>query len=153
MMPADYIYKLWLAHGVTSVRKAGCMNGLAWASEQRDAAESHRIAAPRLHPYVFFPAVNDWLKTIYRLEEGREWLRKVRDKGAEGVKFFGAPAAIMQAALDECMKLGLANLLPPCATFSGTDECTENCAMGVDQHRAFARSSRGAFRRPHAARL
>lgn len=107
MMPADYIYKLWLAHGVTSVREAGCMNGLAWTCEQRDAAEAHRIAAPRLHPYVYFPAVNDYLKTIYRPEDGREWLRKVRDKGAEGVKFFGAPPAIMQAALDECMKLGL----------------------------------------------
>jgi len=26
--PADYIYKLWLAHGVTTVREMGAMNGL-----------------------------------------------------------------------------------------------------------------------------
>jgi hypothetical protein len=107
MLPADYIYKLWLAHGVTSVREAGCMNGLAWTREQKDAAQANRIAAPHLYPYVYFPAVNDYLKTIYRPEDGREWLRKARDKGAEGVKFFGAPPAIMQAALDECKKLGL----------------------------------------------
>jgi len=107
MLPADYIYKLWLAHGVTSVREAGCMNGLAWTREQKAAAEANRIAAPHLYPYVYFPAVNDYLKTIYSPEEGREWLRAARDKGAEGVKFFGAPPAIMQAALDECGKLGL----------------------------------------------
>lgn len=107
MLPADYIYKLWLAHGVTSVREAGCMNGLAWTREQKIAADANRIAAPHLYPYVYFPVVNDYLKTIYTPEEGREWLRVARDKGAEGVKFFGAPPAIMQAALDECSKLGL----------------------------------------------
>ncbi|MFM0736886.1 amidohydrolase family protein [Paraburkholderia xenovorans] len=107
MMPADYIYKLWLAHGVTSVREAGCMNGLAWTCEQKAAADANRIAAPNLYPYVYFPAVNDYLKTIFTPEEGREWLRQVRDKGAAGVKFFGASPAIMQAALDECQKLGL----------------------------------------------
>ncbi|SAK81406.1 dihydroorotase [Caballeronia pedi] len=107
MLPADYIYKLWLAHGVTSVRETGCMNGLAWTCEQKAASEVNRIAAPHLYPYVYFPAVNDYLKTIYRPDDGREWLRQARDKGAEGVKFFGAPPAIMQAALDECAKLGL----------------------------------------------
>jgi hypothetical protein len=90
MLPADYIYKLWLAHGVTSVRETGCMNGLAWTCEQKAATEANRIAAPHLYPYVYFPAVNDYLKTIYRPDDGREWLRQARDKGAEGVKFFGA---------------------------------------------------------------
>jgi imidazolonepropionase len=107
MMPADYIYKLWLAHGVTSVREAGTMNGLAWTIEQATAADEGRIAAPTLYPYVYFPAVNDYLKTIYTPEQGREWLRKVHEKGARGVKFFGAPPAIMEAALAECRELGL----------------------------------------------
>ncbi|BCQ29888.1 hypothetical protein NK8_80790 (plasmid) [Caballeronia sp. NK8] len=43
MLPADYIYKLWLAHGVTSVRETGCMNGLAWTCEQKAATEANRI--------------------------------------------------------------------------------------------------------------
>lgn len=107
MLPADYIYKLWLAHGVTSVREAGCMNGLKWTIQQQKEADANAISAPNLYPYVYFPAVNDYLKTIYTPEEGREWLRKVRDKGACGVKFFGSPPAIMEAALDECKKLGL----------------------------------------------
>jgi imidazolonepropionase len=107
MMPADYIYKLWLAHGVTSVRETGCMNGLAWTSEQAAASQANQIVAPRILPYVYFPAVNDYFKAIHSPDEGRKWLRQVRDKGAQGVKFFGAPPAIMQAALDECKTLGL----------------------------------------------
>lgn len=107
MLSADYVYKLWLAHGVTSVREAGCMNGLAWTCEQQRASADHTIGAPNLYPYVYFPAVNDYLKVIYSPEQGREWLRQVREKGACGVKFFGSPPAIMEAALDECQNLGL----------------------------------------------
>ena len=28
--PVDYVYKLWLAHGVTTVREMGSFNGLGW---------------------------------------------------------------------------------------------------------------------------
>lgn len=72
MLSADYVYKLWLAHGVTSVREAGCMNGLAWTCEQQRASADHTIGAPNLYPYVYFPAVNDYLKVIYSPEQGRE---------------------------------------------------------------------------------
>jgi imidazolonepropionase len=53
------------------------------------------------------PAVNDMLKVLHTPDEGRAWLRKLKERGADGLKFFGAPPAIMEAALDECAKLGL----------------------------------------------
>ena len=105
--PVDYVYKLWLAHGVTTVREMGSFNGLSWLLEQRRLAAETAIAAPRLLAYVYFPAVNDMLKLVHTPEEGRAWLRKVKERGADGVKFFGSPPAIMEAALDECRKLGL----------------------------------------------
>jgi hypothetical protein len=37
----------------------------------------------------------------------RQWVRDNAAKGADGIKFFGAPPEIMQAALDENKKLGL----------------------------------------------
>ena len=37
--PADYVYKLWLAHGVTTVREMGCFNGLGWTLDQRERAD------------------------------------------------------------------------------------------------------------------
>ena len=105
--PVDYVYKLWLAHGVTTVREMGSMNGLGWVIDQKQRSKENTIAAPRLLAYAYFPAVNDMIKTIYTPEQGREWLRKVKERGADGIKFFGAPPAIMEAALDECKKLGL----------------------------------------------
>lgn len=105
--PVDYVYKLWLAHGVTTVREMGSMNGLSWMLDQKQRAADNTIASPRLLAYAYFPAVNDMVKTIYTPEQGREWLRQVKDRGADGIKFFGAPPAIMEAALDECKTIGL----------------------------------------------
>lgn len=103
----DYVYKLWLAHGVTTVREMGSLHGLGWMLDQKQKSADNTIAAPRLLAYAYFPAVNDILKTIHTPEEGRAWLRAVKARGADGIKFFGAPPAIMEAALDECGKIGL----------------------------------------------
>lgn len=105
--PVDYVYKLWLAHGVTTVREMGSLNGLGWMIDQKQRAQNNTIAAPRLLAYAYFPAANHMIRTIYTPEQGRSWLHKVKERGADGVKFFGAPPAIMKAALDECKKLGL----------------------------------------------
>ncbi len=107
MPVADYVYKLWLAHGVTTIREMGSLGGLDWTLDQKNASESHRIAAPNILAYAFFPAVNDFLKILHTPEQGRAWLRHLAARGADGVKFFGAPPAIMRAALEECATLGL----------------------------------------------
>ena len=105
--PADYIYKLWLAHGVTTVREMGGLNGLSYTLQQKEAAAKNEIAAPRIVSHAYFPAVNDRVKTIFTTEQAREWVRALKERGADGIKFFGAPPAIMQAALDEAAKVGL----------------------------------------------
>lgn len=105
--PADYIYKLWLAHGVTTVREMGCLNGLTWTLDQRERAAAGTIAAPRIVAHAYFPAVNDMLKIIHTPQQAREWLQQLKARGADGVKFFGAPPAIMQAALAACGELEL----------------------------------------------
>lgn len=107
MAPADYVYKLWLAHGVTTVREMGCFNGLGWTLDQKQKAAAHAIAAPRILAYPYFPAVNDMLKVIHTPQDARQWLHAVKVRGADGVKFFGGAPAVMQAALAECHALGL----------------------------------------------
>src|SRR6185295_14946681 len=52
--PAEYVFKLWLAHGVTTVRDPGSGNGLEWVLEQKRKSASNAITAPRIHAYVFF---------------------------------------------------------------------------------------------------
>lgn len=105
--PADYIYKLWLAHGVTTIREMGSMNGLGWTLKQKELAQQNTIAAPHILSHAYFPEVNDRVKTIHTPDQAREWVRKLKDRGADGIKFFGAPPAIMEAALDEASKVGL----------------------------------------------
>src|SRR4051812_16870818 len=105
--PVDYVYKLWLAHGVTTVREMGSFNGLDWMLDQKKRSAENTIVAPRLLAYSYFPAVNDMLKLVHTPEGGGVWLHKLKERGADGVNFFGAPPAIMEAALDECKKLGL----------------------------------------------
>src|SRR5262249_56520399 len=84
--PVDYVYKLWLAHGVTTVREMGSMNGLGWVIDQKQRSEDNTIAAPRLLAYAYFPAVNDMVKTIYTPEQGRHWLNQVNDPAAHPLK-------------------------------------------------------------------
>jgi imidazolonepropionase-like amidohydrolase len=105
--PADYIYKLWLAHGVTTIREMGSMNGLGWTLKQKKLAQQNTIAAPHILSHAYFPAVNHRVKTIHTPDQAREWVRKLKDRAADGIKFFGAPPAIMKAALDEASKVGL----------------------------------------------
>ncbi|HUB46090.1 MAG TPA: amidohydrolase family protein [Acetobacteraceae bacterium] len=105
--PVDYVYKLWLAHGVTTVREMGSFNGLGWMLEQRALSEANAIAAPRLLAYAYIPVVNDMLKTLHTPQQVRAWLKRVRERGADGIKFFGAPPALMRTALEACRELGL----------------------------------------------
>lgn len=104
---ADYVYKLWLAHGVTTVRETGCFNGLSWTLEQKAAAEENRIDAPRIMAYAPFPATTDYVKSIHTPDQAKAWLEEVKKAGADGVKFFGAPPAIMREALEKCAEIGL----------------------------------------------
>ena len=104
---ADYIYKLWLAHGVTTIRETGCFNGLGWTLAQKEASGAHRIDAPRILAYAPFPATTDYVRSLHTPDEARAWLRLVKERGADGVKFFGAPPAMMRAALETAGELGL----------------------------------------------
>jgi hypothetical protein len=108
-VPAEYVAKLWLAHGITTVREPGSFNGLDWVKQQQDRSNSNAIVAPRIIPYVGFgQGVEGPLLTP---EATRKWVQDIRKQGASGIKFFGGPANIMQAALDEAKKQGLGSAM------------------------------------------
>lgn len=106
---AEYVAKLWLAHGITTIREPGSFNGLDWVLAHKQRSEKNEIAAPRIVPYVGFgqgekgPFLNE--------EDTRQWVRKIAKQGASGIKFFGAPANIMSAALDEAGRQGLGSAM------------------------------------------
>jgi imidazolonepropionase len=98
--PAEYVYKLWLGHGITTVREVGSGNGLRWTLDQKAQSADNRITAPRIVAYAMFPSASPAVR-IHTPEEAREWVREVKRNGADGIKFRGCPPAIMQAALAE----------------------------------------------------
>ena len=101
----DYVYKLWLGHGITTVREPGSFNGLEWTLRHKGRSESNAIAAPRILAYTGFGMGR--AEAFTTPEEVREWVRQNRDNGSDGIKFFGARPDLMQAALEENKKLGL----------------------------------------------
>ena len=99
----DYVFSLWLAHGVTTVREPSG-RGLDYALDLKRRAEKNEIIAPRIFAYTGFGQGGDEITTP---DEAREWVRQNAKNGADGIKFFGADPAIMDAALRENKRLGL----------------------------------------------
>lgn len=101
---AEYVFKLWMAHGVTTVRDPSAGNGLDWVLDHKRKSEKNTITAPRIYAYTGF---GQGMQDIASAEQAREWVRDNAKRGADGIKFFGANPDIMTAALDENKKLGL----------------------------------------------
>ena len=98
----EYVFKLWLAHGITTIREPSG-RGIDFTLDLKKKSEKNEIIAPRIFSYTGFGSGDD----INNPEEAREWVRNNAKKGADGIKFFGSSPDIMKAALDENKKLGL----------------------------------------------
>jgi imidazolonepropionase-like amidohydrolase len=103
--PAEYVFKLWMAHGITTIRDPSAGNGLEWVLDEKKLSNENKITAPRIFAYTAFG--QGAKQPLTTPELAIEWVRENAKKGADGIKFFGAPPAIMQAALEENKKLGL----------------------------------------------
>ena len=44
--PAEYVYKLWLGHGITTIRDPSAGNGLDWTLDQKMKSSKNEITAP-----------------------------------------------------------------------------------------------------------
>lgn len=102
---AEYVFKLWMAHGITTIRDPSCGNGLDWVLDQKQKSQQNLITAPRIFAYSVFG--QSAKQPITTPELALDWVRENAKKGADGIKFFGAPPQIMDAALRENKKLGL----------------------------------------------
>lgn len=105
---ASYAYKLWLAHGVTTVRGVP-LAGAALASAEKNRSAANAIAAPRIWNYQTLGA--GWSGgRISGPAKAREWVRWAAANNIDGIKFFGwndETPDVMRAAIDEAQKLGL----------------------------------------------
>jgi len=107
---ADYIFKLWLGHGVTSTREVFGSDGESRLLALKALSEKNAITAPRItaFPYFAMPVDGDEkLPAITSAEDARKRVRYLKRIGADGIKFMGAPEDILWAALDEAEQQGL----------------------------------------------
>ena len=104
---AEYVHKLWMAHGITTVRgvPAGPMD---WTLRERERSARNEIVAPRMYAY-FVPFTGEGWKSppVNTPETAREWVRWAKQKGIDGVKLFGGDPEIVAAVLSEANRLGL----------------------------------------------
>jgi len=109
---AEYVFKLWMAHGVTTVREPGCGNGVDWCIHERDRSARNEIVAPRIVPYVMTLRGNWDGGAIDSPEQARKFAKWAKQKGMDGLKVFAGgdnifDPEILAALLDEARKQGL----------------------------------------------
>ena len=104
---ATYGYRLWLAHGVTTVRGVSLYFGdAAMSADDRRRSAANTIVAPRLYDYV---SVGDWPNgDVATPERGRAFAQGAAQRGFHGIKFFNSePAAVTEAIIQEARRLRL----------------------------------------------
>jgi hypothetical protein len=66
-------------------------------------------------------------KQITTAQEAIQWVQDNAKKGADGIKFFGAPPVVMDAALRENKRLGLRSACHHAQNGCGKMECIKLC--------------------------
>lgn len=107
--PAEYVHKLWLAHGVTTIRDPGSDNGVQWTLEERERSAKDEIAAPRIFSYVR-PGRGWDGGAIDSPDQARDWVRWAARQGADGLKLGSHPPEIMAALIDEARRHGMGTM-------------------------------------------
>jgi imidazolonepropionase-like amidohydrolase len=102
---SEYYNKLWLGHGITTVR------GVPFASfeygvREKERSAKNQITAPR---YVVYqrPGTGWGRGPVKTPEEAREWVRWIIAHGADGLKLGAERPDLMAALLDEAKKAGV----------------------------------------------
>jgi imidazolonepropionase-like amidohydrolase len=102
---AEYPYKLWLAHGITTVVGVP-LTEHALTVKERERSSRNEIVAPRF--VNFQRAGTGWGKgTVDTPEAARAWIQWGAANGLEGVKLGAHRPEIMEALLDEARKHNL----------------------------------------------
>lgn len=97
----DYVGKLFLASGVTTVRDAGSLMGLGWTLKHKQLSDQGKISAPRIKAYALLP------ESTSDAEHAQQWIKRIKARGADGVKLLGASPSVIKATLAETQKQGL----------------------------------------------
>ncbi|NNK62581.1 MAG: amidohydrolase family protein [Gemmatimonadetes bacterium] len=107
---AEYTYKLWLAHGITTSRGVG-HGSVNWALQEKALSERNEIVAPRMFTYAR-PGEAWEGGPIDSPEQARAWVQfiaqhEVDGARVDGLKLTAFDPPIMEALVDEAAQQGL----------------------------------------------
>lgn len=122
----DYVNKLWLAHGITTIREPGSIMGLDWTLKHKRLSDEGKIAAPRIKAYALFP------EGMTSPSESRKWVKAVHKKGADGIKFIGAVPEAIEAAITEARKLKMKTMYHHSQITVSRMNVMDSARMGLD---------------------
>ena len=127
----SYSYKLWLAHGVTTVRGVS-LSSAAVSSSEKNRSAKNEIVAPRIFNYQTLGS--GWPNGPVRTpEKAREWVRWAAANNIDGIKFFNRgdeTPEIDTAAIDEAHK----NKMGTVAHLSQNGVANFNARIAGDAH-------------------
>ncbi len=124
---AEYVYKLWLANGITTVR--GVPTGpLEWSLSERDRSAKNKIAAPRIISFHVPGQGKEWEdRKILTPADAKEWVQYAHKKGVDGLKLRAYRPEIMKALLDEAKALGMGSTAHLGTIWRSTNERSGCC--------------------------
>ena len=102
---AEYVYKLWMAHGITTTRGVG-YGPLDWSLKEKDRSARNEITAPRMWVYEN-PSAWSYSSDFQTEEQARAKVRELKAKGVDGLKLTAFRPEIMGPLIDEAKKNGM----------------------------------------------
>ena len=126
MTDPEYVNKLWLAHGITTIREPGAVSGLGWTLKHKLLSDEGKISAPRMKVYALFP------DTMSSAVEARKWVKAVHKRGADGIKFLGAAPDAIEAAITEARTLNMKTMYHHAQISVTQINVLDSARMGLD---------------------
>ena len=134
---AEYTYKLWMAHGVTTSRGVG-HGSMMWALQEKALAERNEIVAPRMFTYARPGEAWDQ-GPLDSPEKAREWVRWAAAVDVDGARIDGLKLAganldpeILAALIDEAQQHGLGTVAHIGQTHLSRMTALDAAELGLD---------------------
>jgi len=121
---AEYVYKLWMAHGITTTRGVP-LGGLAWTEKEKARSAANKIVAPRIFNYQR-PG------HVPTPEAARKRVRDYRERGVDGLKLGSYEPKIMAALIDEAHKHGMGTVAHLAQTGVAEMNAMDAARLGLD---------------------
>jgi imidazolonepropionase-like amidohydrolase len=129
---AEYPFKLWMAHGITTIRGVPAAN-VNWTQKEKTRSADNKIVAPRIVAFQIIGSGEDWAGgPVYTPEKAREWVRWAAGKGAEGVKIFSLDPETLRATIDEAHQHKMGTAAHMAQTMIAEVNARDAARMGLD---------------------